>query len=938
MHRLQVFFTIVAAVVLLAGPGQSVQAEVINPGFEQGAEGWRTIPMKTPTQVTFVEHGEGACLRVVGEAGSRMKITQSVAVEPQQWYRVRFMYFAEPSGDSGGNFGNFRGIITDPKGKFLDYVCAMTLFDTFGDWTPAELVFRTPLSTGQFALEFNASGACDVRLDDVVLEPTEAPAQPANTWSQYAMPRKDPLVFSSWQYTHDAKHFRQMGMKYGWRYRYDEQFDELKESRTIPLWGGDRVFKKYAEKGIRGLVYLHYSALPRYEAYYDGKPPQDIPRFIDPAWHDGLVQGCREACEKYGESPGIEYFFVVDEPYKMYTKAIIPVAKRVSPFWDGLDAEVQEKFGSGTYGLPDGPDDPNPYKWIAYCSWGASQLTDTFARLRQVVDDSECGAKILGPDELGIVCPEHWCDLAPSVDAFTGQSLNLKHSAQAYTTGYITKCAADFTAKPVHNATQIPLYGGSPSPEEVQRLYSQVLQNGGEGQMMLAVEWFDRELNHHKYSAPERWATVKNFLNIMATHQVQAPTMSRVGVLFSSPSIMSRGMNIGNAKMQAAYALCGPVVRAWPRMIDSYALAKGKADLEGLSTLIIPDAPYERPAVFEQIKAFVEQGGLLVCCDPDALQTDHLGEAFAREELFGATLEATGDHRFMAMTWPVEGRQRAFSGANNYVLKPTDDEAKVVGAYDDGSAAVVLNPYGEGSVLLFGTNPFATVSTTEDQNWKTFWEGLFRLRRVPMNLPIWDLRLPDEGLVQAQAPADVCLTGNSFVRCQNGVYLGANDPVDGSYAMSTAPDISKESVEGTNIPFAEGDLTDRATADDGPFEARKHQATTPYAEADWANRWSAKALAKGLDVEFALPEARPITRIRFWYSGAMPALTVEGIKGGVVGVQSKLDGANVGADVVNVEVALSGSYDRLRLRFAPGTKDFALADVEVWGEKTLATE
>ncbi|MFO7973234.1 MAG: hypothetical protein R6V12_01210, partial [Candidatus Hydrogenedentota bacterium] len=415
MYR-YVFMVLLGLAAASAVLADTHSVPLVNPGFDEGLTGWDHTIVSAPAKAGIGEGPYGPCLYVLGEEGSRTKIMQRISVEPDRWYRVTFRYRAAPNGSGGGCLGNFRVNVWDQKGKFVDYPGGMPLFDTFDEWETAETTFKAPLCTGDIGLEFNASGACDVRIDDVAVFKAEPLSSGPNTWSRYVVERSEPQWFSSWEYLNQAAHFRKMAMKYGWRYVYREQFEGLFESRTTPLWRGDEVYRLYAEMGIPACVYLHYPALAKYQAFYDSKPPTDVPRFIDPAWHDAYVQACEDACVAYGDRPGIAYFFVVDEAFKQYRDAIIPKAERESPFWDALDAEVRERFGEGTYGLPDDKNDPNPSKWIAYCSWAADDLAGTFARLRAVIDASGCGAKLLGPDEFSTLVPLHWCDLAPSVD------------------------------------------------------------------------------------------------------------------------------------------------------------------------------------------------------------------------------------------------------------------------------------------------------------------------------------------------------------------------------------------------------------------------------------------------------------------------------------------------------------------------------------------
>ncbi|MBN2307344.1 MAG: hypothetical protein JXR94_00135 [Candidatus Hydrogenedentes bacterium] len=915
---------------LCSGVLHAAEAEPLtNPGFEEGVAGWTTKVMRGRVAATTIPGEHGACLQVLGEAGARMKVTQRVAVRPQQWYRASFRCWAGPNGEGGGALGNLRIVLTDPNGKFIDYAGGATLLDTFGQWITVEAAAETSLSTSTLTLEFNASGASDFRLDDIVLEEIAPPAPGPNTWDELTTARETPLVFSSWQYNHCAEHFRQMGLKYGWRYRFEEQFDQLKESHTIGFWAGDEVYRLYADKGIRACIYLYHGAKAYRDTQYGGEPPADLPFFIDPVTLEGYVAACREACAAYGDTPGIDYFFVIDEPYKLYLGAIIPKAERMSPFWQELEQEVREQYGGGRFGLPDGPDDTDACRWIAYLGWATDQLVDLFARLREVIDTAGCGAKLLGPDEFGRVCPERWCDLAESVDVFTGQALAARLGASNYRPGAITKCAVDFTGKAVHNATQIPAYGGSPSPERVQELYSQVLRNGGDGQMLIAVEWFDRELNHHQYSAPARWASVKNYLRIMAGTAVQRPRDSRLGVLYSSPSAQALGPALADEWVLTAYALLGPEARAWPRMIDSFALGTGRADLDGLSVVVLPYGPYERGAVSEQLEAFVGRGGLLVCGEPGVLQHDVLGDALSARRLLGAEPADCGSQRAVTFSWPAPSRLRIHVDACA-ALRATAEDTRVVGLYDNGESAVTLRPFGKGEVLVFGFSPFAASTYSDDGEWVAWWRQVLAARDVALDLPIWDLRLPDEAVVRAEAPADVCITGNSFVRAQNGVYLGANDPLDGHYTLSVAPDLSPESGGTGPIAFGAGDLTDRALADKGPFEPRRREAKEPYREEDWADRWSGAALGDGLIVEFSWPGPRTLTRVRFWYSGAMPDLVIDAGDGPE---PVRVAGADAGPDVERVEARVTGPSDYLRLRFAPGADEFALADVEIWAAR-----
>lgn len=913
--------------VLLLGATCAAEPMLKNPGFEDGLEGWNVWVAKAGTTASTVEGDHGRCLRMLGSAGSRVVVSQAVEVEPQRWWRVSYRYRAEPNGEGGGSMGYCRLSINDQNGRFVDYPNTLPLLDTFGQWRQAEQIVRAPLCVGNLTIGFNQSGAADLRIDDVAVTPAEPPSRPRNTWNQLTTRRDEPLVFPSWQYTNSAQHFRQMGLKYGWRYHYREQFDELRESHTTTMWRGDEVFEQYADAGIEPVVYLYWGAQDYRESHYGGEPPEDVPFIIDPVWHDGYVEACRSACERYGARPGISYIFVQDESWTRYAHAIIPTEERVSPLWAELDATVRQRFGGGRFGLPEGPEDDNPYRWIAYYRWAGSQWAETFARLRRVIDESGCDAKLLGPDELGILMPLPWAELAESVDLFTGQCLCSRGSAREYVAGFTTKYTRDLTGRPVHNATQIVKYSGSPPPHEVQRQYSQVLQSGGEGEMLIGVEWFDRELNHHQYSAPARWSTIKNLLGLMAHYRVQTPEKSRLALLFSSPSSMAQGASFNSDVLATLYAITGPKLGAWPTFIDTAALASGRATLDDFDVAILGRGRYETQEAFERIEDFVRGGGTLICCEPSVLQSDDFGRPLPGEGLIGGGAEAIAAQRLVHLERPTPVTLRVH--ATECHALALEDGTEVLGRWADGSPAVIRRRLGDGDVIVFGANPAGSLTASEDPEWIAWWRALLGDLDIEMDLPIWRLRLPDDALVYAEAPGDVCVTGNSYVRVQNGVSLAANDPVPGRYLMFPPPDLSPESAGTHAASFAEGDLTDRAQATKGPFDSRG-VTTKPWEEADWANRWSAGAMVQGLTLEFALAEARELSRVRMWFSGTLPTLTVEGLADGRWLTLARSGRRDVGPDVEELTLPVCGSFSRVRLRCAPTEAELAIADIELW--------
>ena len=935
-RRVAAILVAVSAAALRAHGASSPPPVLANPGFEEGVRGWRWwFSPPDSVDISVVEGDRSDCVRFLGTEGTRVAFYQDVRVRPLGVYRIAWRYMAGPNGRGGGRFGSFNTRLIDPNGKHFDYPCAMSLLDTYGEWGSGETVLVAPLSADRVRIEFNSAGACDLRIDDVSVVETAAPERPEehNTWHLLATPREEPLWFSSWQYILKPEKYRERALKYGFRYRHREQFELLKTTRTTTWSLDEKDYPLLAAVGVPACEYPYYPALERYKAHYGGRPPRDLPQLLDPVWHDCVVDACRERCRRFSESPGIVYVFSGDEVFGRYLKAILPAAERSSARWQEIDREVREQFGGGKHGLPGGGDDADPFRWIAYYSWVGREFGRTLVRMKAAIEESGCGAKLLGPDEAHTLYPWPWHEFAKTVDVFTGQSLPYRITAHRYNTGFVTKCYADMTGRPVHNATQIVMYAGSPSPEEVRRRFSQVLQNGGEGQMLIAEEWGDRELSHHQFSAPGRWATVRNLLALTSSHKVQTPTESRVGVLYSSPSAMALGTKVESTDTEAAYAFCGPLLGGWPRMVDSWALAVGQTGLSGLSVLIVPTGRIERPNVLDRLRSFVASGGLLVCCEAEAFSWDTSGARLGSAAFLGARPQASTTRRRIDMSWPEQSRQRVYD-RECFVLDPVSGSCEVIGTYADGAPAATLARHGKGQVVVFGSNPLADSAVGDDAAWLGWWRAVLATGDVPFGLPIWQLRLPDEAIERVAPPDDVCVTGNSVVRCQNGVYLGANDAMQGHYAMSVRPDLSAESCEPLDgrVPFAMGDLTDRGQADKGPFGAMR-VAKQPYAEAEWANRWSRKTLAGGLDVRLILPKVRRLTRVRFWFSGSLPPTVVEGKREGGWETLARIGAEDVGEDVSDVSAGVSGRHAEVRLLFGVPTGDsLALADVELWAE------
>ena len=94
MKHCGVGLVLVLVPLLLPAADLDATISVVNGTFDKGLDGWTWRVMKPGSQVG-VEERDGNCfLRAVGEPGSRVKVVQRVALEPEKWYRVEFRYMA----------------------------------------------------------------------------------------------------------------------------------------------------------------------------------------------------------------------------------------------------------------------------------------------------------------------------------------------------------------------------------------------------------------------------------------------------------------------------------------------------------------------------------------------------------------------------------------------------------------------------------------------------------------------------------------------------------------------------------------------------------------------------------------------------------------------------------------------------------------------------
>ena len=119
------------------------------------------------------------------------------------------------------------------------------------------------------------------------------------------------------------------------------------------------------------------------------------------------------------------------------------------------------------------------------------------------------------------------------------------------------------------------------------------------------------------------------------------------------------------------------------------------------TVLILPNVSGFQQTDSDLIKAFVEQGGVVVAFGPQI----PMGRTYERKEVFGVD-EAGGmsGHTEVKVNEPVGSRVKA---GNRFALQRTQlpvwslNKANVIATFEDNSAAVVANRFGKGLVVSF---------------------------------------------------------------------------------------------------------------------------------------------------------------------------------------------------------------------------------------------
>lgn len=626
---------------------------------------------------------------------------------------------------------------------------------------------------------------------------------------------------------------------------------------------------KYGLKFIlQGNVRAHAEGVP-----LDG----DRGWLIDPANQAVFIQQIKD----YLQGPYGKYVWAVMTADELQEWQL-PVGLKLRasgpyPYMDQVDREVREQFGAGKYGLPTSLQDKNPFRWIAYRRWYNARMMDFQQRIYETVKQVAPQVLVIGPDPVAAVMPLDYSGYGRYTDLMTNQ-LYPRGSRWEQDFAWITKTVVDLSGKPTLPCAHVENYAGSFTPDEAREMMSQVYRAGGEGFHLYLPDTAGRQRKDHdlkldRNGSPPRYETIMGVLDHAAHDPRPVLPQAKAAILYSDDGHMGEYLSEmkGREQYRWLFNLIGPIAGGWFKVIDDEQITRHEVKLADYQVIYVPNAEYQRREVVVALLEYVRAGGKLVVTQPTAFTWNVDGTKL--EALRGELLPAAGDgkpHQSVKPTGvgPVKSLAHPLpvvSGRGMAV--PLERGAQAFLAYEDGQAAAVARPVGKGMVYTFGFEPLLQ-ATLNDPGWRAFFKAFHAGLGQAVDLPIWRYTFPPIPAADLKPPSGRCLTNNFVMWVTNEMIPVKNVPANGTYTYSVPPDLRPDVGGSTNVPFAQGALTNRRLCMDVK--------DAPYWEtfAQFAAGWKTTAPTT---ITFEFDRAYPLDRLWLMFNGQLPTVKVEGL-------------------------------------------------------------
>lgn len=691
-----------------------------------------------------------------------------------------------------------------------------------------------------------------------------------------------------WFHAGDADGLRSLAKEYGLRYSLDEQYQEMVDCRFMPVSSSDMLMGEQMSSRFET-----YPFKAVFEPYYrnsrdKGAPQIDgLPYILDPRSREYYFQDLRDTIAKHREH--IYAIYTYDE---MVDKAVeqgpefFARMKDTYPLMRDIDERVRKECGYGKYGMPQSPNDPDPFRWIAYRKWVNLQLLDWQKDVYETVQRIAPEIKVISMDATAGHKPFALDRITPYVDIVTHQTYPMGNP-NLQEVGFVTKFVADLTGRPVWPCTHVENYAYSVTAEEAREMMSQVMRNGGKGFHLYIPDVrggraASGDTMLAKYGCPERYRMITSIVKtVERMNEVAVPTDPDSAIFYSEDHFQSlpAGVVFPN-EPQYAYTFLGPVARSWFKFVNDNMVEDGRADLGRCRAVFVPVAKYERRAVVEKLVKYVEAGGTLILGSPECFSLAPDGSSL--DDL---------RHKLIGRSSP------------------------------SGDPSIIRNRIGKGKVITFAANPF-TSANVGDPKWRARFMALAKGLGLKIGRDIWRFKFPEFKNVYQRDPRGVCLTGNYVKWHQERPTDICNADVKGTYTYSIVPD----GIADRSEDFRIGKLMDRKKA---PVTLKKD-----LKPEDYVVSWKS---GKPVVVTFDFGAVYPVERVHLWYSDQLPALTVEGGTGNGDWTALARNPRQPPTEDV-LDVSLTWKPRSLRyLRLSFGERDpgqaMTLAECEVWAQE-----
>ena len=287
-----------------------------------------------------------------------------------------------------------------------------------------------------------------------------------------------------------------------------------------------------------------------------------------------------------------------------------------------------------------------------------------------------------------------------------------------YLMGYGTRLTSDLCKKSptISVRTNLAAAGSRivPTSNTIEYWYSQAIQNGCSGFYL-----WEQDYPSYKgaYSGPnignpdssslpnERWKTHLAMAKELGATKIFIPPKPETAVLVSLDAC-----SLGSHGWKRVFSSYVELTKAkvWINFISDEQIKEGIDSLSEYKVVYVPYMNYEDQEVVEKIIKYVKDGGTVISDDPKIFSYNLEGKSLVeyRNELFGVS------NISKKQTWSKIKLVESFGNIpvrpysnSQYELSP-NKKVEVAGKYDDGNPALIINHFGKGQAILWGSPIF----------------------------------------------------------------------------------------------------------------------------------------------------------------------------------------------------------------------------------------